>query len=166
MSTDTSYIHNADPAALDQLYQQYQKDRESVDFGWQKFFEGFDLGTEKYQAGGAVSEDAINEIKVLNLIQGYRQRGHLFSKTNPIRQRRDYTPKLDIEEFGLSKDDLGKKFNAGVELGMGQATLEDIITKLKKRIVEVSDVNLAISVIPKEDIGYKIVLSKLKTPLS
>jgi len=74
MSTDTSYIHNADPAALDQLYQQYQKDRESVDFGWQKFFEGFDLGTEKYQSGGAVSEDAINEIKVLNLIQGYRQR--------------------------------------------------------------------------------------------
>ena len=132
MSTDTSYIHNADPAALDQLYQQYQKDRESVDFGWQKFFEGFDLGTEKYQAGGAVSEDAINEIKVLNLIQGYRQRGHLFSKTNPIRQRRNYTPKLDIEEFGLSKDDLDKKFNAGVELGMGQATLEDIITKLKK----------------------------------
>ena len=35
----------------------------------------------------------------------------MFSKTNPIRQRRNYTPSLDIEEFGLNKEDLGKQFN-------------------------------------------------------
>ena len=132
MSPDTSYIHNADPSAIDNLYQQYQADKESVDFGWRKFFEGFDLGSEKYASGGAVSEDAVNEIKVLNLIHGYRQRGHLFSQTNPIRQRRNYTPKLDIETFGLSNEHLAKTFNAGIELGMGPAKLSDIIAKLQK----------------------------------
>ena len=132
MSPDTSYIHNADPSAIDNLYQQYQADKESVDFGWRKFFEGFDLGSEKYASGGAVSEDAVNEIKVLNLIHGYRQRGHLFSQTNPIRQRRNYTPKLDIETFGLSNEHLAKTFNAGIELGMGPAKLSDIISKLQK----------------------------------
>jgi 2-oxoglutarate dehydrogenase E1 component len=132
MSTDTSYIHNADPSAIDHLYQQYQTDKESVDFGWRKFFEGFDLGSEKYASGGAVSEDAINEIKVLNLIHDYRLRGHLFSKTNPIRQRRNYTPTLDIENFGLSAESLQKTFNAGIELGIGPAKLADIIAKLEK----------------------------------
>ena len=60
MSPDTSYIHNADQSAIDHLYQQYQTDKESVDFGWRKFFEGFDLCSEKYATGGAVSEDAVN----------------------------------------------------------------------------------------------------------
>ncbi len=132
MSTDTSYIHNADPAALENLYHQYQTDKTSVDFGWQKFFEGFDLGSEKYATGGAVSEDAVNEIKVLNLIHGYRQRGHLFSKTNPIRQRRNYQPTLDVENFGLTKEHLNKTFNAGIEVGLGPAKLSDIIAKLER----------------------------------
>jgi len=132
MSPDTSYINNADPSAIDYLYQQYQTDKESVDFGWRKFFEGFDLGSEKYAAGGAVSEDAVNEIKVLNLIHGYRQRGHLLSKTNPIRQRRNYSPTLQLETFGLSSEHVSKKFNAGIEVGMGPSKLSDIIAKLEK----------------------------------
>ena len=130
MSTDTSYIHNADLAAIDNLYQQYQNDNESVDFGWRKFFEGFDLGSQKYEAGAAVSEDAIKEIQALNLIHGYRQRGHLFSKTNPIRKRRNYTPNLNIEEFGFTEKDLEKTFNAGIEVGLGPAKLKDIVAKL------------------------------------
>ena len=80
---DESYLLNADPAALDQLYEQYRADKESVDFGWRKFFEGFDLGAEKAETGGPVSEDALKEIQVLNLINAYRQRGHLFASTNP-----------------------------------------------------------------------------------
>ncbi len=131
MSNDTSYVHNADLAAIDNLYQQYQNDNESVDFGWRKFFEGFDLGSQKYEAGAAVSEDAIKEIQALNLIHGYRQRGHLFSKTNPIRKRRNYTPKLNIEEFGFTDNDLEKTFNAGLEVGLGPAKLKDIVNKLE-----------------------------------
>ncbi len=129
---DTSFLQNADPSAIDHLYQQYQSDNESVDFGWRKFFEGFDLGTQKYENGGVVSEDALKEIHVLNLINAYRQKGHLFSQTNPIRQRRTYSPNLDIENFGLESGDLEKTFNAGVELGLGPAKLKDIVEKLKK----------------------------------
>ncbi len=129
---DTSFLQNADPSAIDHLYQQYQSDKDSVDFGWRKFFEGFDLGTQKYENGGIVSEDAIKEIHVLNLINAYRQRGHLFSQTNPIRQRRTYTPTLDIENFGLENADLEKTFNAGIEVGLGAAKLKDIVEKLKK----------------------------------
>jgi 2-oxoglutarate dehydrogenase E1 component len=129
---DVSFLNNADPSAIDNLYQQYQTDVESVDFGWRKFFEGFDLGTQKFESGAAISEDALKEINVLNLINGYRQRGHLFSKTNPLRQRRQYQPTLAIENFGLSEKDLEKTFNAGHELGLGSAKLKDIITLLEQ----------------------------------
>jgi 2-oxoglutarate dehydrogenase E1 component len=53
----------------------------------------------------------------------------LFTKTNPVRERRHYTPTLDIENFGLDKSDLNTKFNCAVETGMkGPATLQDLIT--------------------------------------
>ena len=41
-----SYIANADAAAIETLYQAYQQNPESVDFGWRKFFEGFDFSQQ------------------------------------------------------------------------------------------------------------------------
>jgi 2-oxoglutarate dehydrogenase E1 component len=127
-----SYLSNADVNYIDDLYKQYQSDKESVDYGWQKFFEGFDLGTGKNIPGKeGISEDALKEINVLNLINGYRTRGHLFTKTNPVRERRQYTPTLELSQFGLSDADLETTYNAGHELGLGSAKLKDIIQHLK-----------------------------------
>jgi 2-oxoglutarate dehydrogenase E1 component len=131
-SPDTSYLQNADPSALEHLYNQYKSDVESVDFGWRKFFEGFDLGAQRMESGAAISEDAAKEIHVMNLIHAYRQSGHLFAKTNPLRERRKYSPTLDIENFGLEQADLEKSFNAGNEVGLGGAKLKDIIALLEK----------------------------------
>ncbi|MES2380502.1 MAG: 2-oxoglutarate dehydrogenase E1 component [Bacteroidota bacterium] len=133
-----SYVSNADVTAIDNLYQQYLNDNDSVDFGWKKFFEGFDLGQQKFSSPNStssdqlVSEDMIKEINVLNLIKGYRTRGHLFTKTNPVRERRKYAPNLSIENFGLAVTDLDKTFNAGIELGIGAAKLKDIILHLEQ----------------------------------
>ena len=82
--------------------------------------------------GAGVPEEVIKEFHVLNLIQGYRSRGHLFTKTNPVRERREYRPSLDIENFGLSKDDLDTEFNAATELGAsGPRTLRKIVEHLE-----------------------------------
>ncbi|MCB9252166.1 MAG: 2-oxoglutarate dehydrogenase E1 component [Flavobacteriales bacterium] len=129
-----SYLSNADVSSIDTLYQQYRSDNESVDFGWRKFFEGFDLA---YNTNGEVtpetSEAMRKEINVLNLINyGYRTRGHLFTKTNPVRERRNYTPDLDIANFDLEPEDLDRTFNAGMEIGIGPAKLKDIIDFLSK----------------------------------
>lgn len=128
-----SYLSNADVAAIDNLYQQYATDPDSVDFGWKKFFEGFELGSQKNgsSSGTELSADGLKEIHVLNLIHGYRTRGHLFTHTNPVRERRKYTPTLAIENFGLEASDLEKTFHAGVELGLGAAKLKDIIQHLE-----------------------------------
>lgn len=125
-----SYLSNSDSAYIDSLYQAYQADPESVDFGWQKFFEGFDFG-HQYSDSGVGTQDStpehvLKEINVLNMINGYRDRGHLFTETNPVRERRKYFPGKELETFGLSEADMNTVFNAGVEVGLGPAKLSDI----------------------------------------
>jgi 2-oxoglutarate dehydrogenase E1 component len=63
-----------------------------------------------------VSEKLQKEFNVLKLIDGYRTRGHLFTKTNPVRDRRTSSPTLDIENFGLSTADLSTVFDLHKQL--------------------------------------------------
>lgn len=135
---DYSYISNAEPAALETLYQQYQSDPGSVDSQWARFFEGIDFATTNFPiriAGaekGAVPENVSNEFKVINLINGYRSRGHLFTFTNPVRERRKYKPTMDIENFGLQQSDLDTTFHAGELIGIGLSSLRQIIAHLNE----------------------------------
>lgn len=126
-----SYLGNADVNAIEFLYNQYCLDPESVDEGWKKFFEGFEFAKTVFDSEGSIPENFQKEFKVLNLIDGYRTRGHLFTKTNPVRERRQYLPTLAIENFGLKEADLVEKFQAGNELGLGIATLQNIIKHLE-----------------------------------
>ena len=123
-----SYINNANSEYIDSLYKEYKEDPESVEFGWKKFFEGFDFGRdgETVAAGGETPDHFLKEIKVLGMIHGYRDRGHLFTKTNPVRDRRQYFPGKELETFGFTAADLDTVFNAGVEVGLGPAKLRDI----------------------------------------
>jgi 2-oxoglutarate dehydrogenase E1 component len=126
-----TYVGNADVTAIDHLYQAYLSDPSSVDIGWQKFFEGFDFARTNFDDGGDIPENFQKEFKVINLINGYRTRGHLFTKTNPVRERRKYEPTLNIENFGLTEADLNAVFQSGNEVGIGPATLKDIIQHLE-----------------------------------
>ncbi len=127
-----TYVGNADVTAIDYLYKEYLNDPQSVDIGWQKFFEGFDFARTNFDDDGAIPENFQKEFKVINLIQGYRTRGHLFTKTNPVRDRRKYTPTLEIQNFGLEESDLNTAFQCGEEIGIGAATLKDIIAHLEE----------------------------------
>jgi 2-oxoglutarate dehydrogenase E1 component len=127
-----SYISNADPKYIDSLYKKYLNNPDSLDEEWRKFFEGFEFARKSLiDSGTEVDPHRRKEINVLNLINGYRARGHFFTKTNPVRARRTYTPTLDIENFGLSKEDLNIEFHAGNEIGIGTASLKKIIEHLQ-----------------------------------
>ncbi|MBK9177334.1 MAG: 2-oxoglutarate dehydrogenase E1 component [Flavobacteriales bacterium] len=141
-----SYLSNVDSAWLDDLYQQYLKDPASVETGWARFFEGFEFA--RALEGGSIESETPaapppsgndrfeKEFRVIELINAYRQRGHLFTKTNPVRDRRLYSPTLDVENHGLSTSDLDTVFSAGNEVGIGPAKLRDIIDLLKQTYCE------------------------------
>jgi len=90
------------------------------------------------------------EFQVINLIDGYRHRGHLFTKTNPVRERRKYSPKLDIENFGLSQSDLDIDFEAGEVIGIGKTSLRKIIEFLENVFCDSIGVEYAYIRNPKE----------------
>lgn len=124
-----SFVSNSEIGAIEALYQQYKEDPASVDPGYLNFFKGFDFALANLSLAGG--EEIGKEFKVINLIHGYRQRGHLFTQTNPVRARRRYFPTLDIENFGLEEGDLDQVFQAGIQIGIGPAKLRDIIQHLK-----------------------------------
>ncbi|MDA8952076.1 2-oxoglutarate dehydrogenase E1 component, partial [Flavobacteriaceae bacterium] len=93
--------------------------------------ENFSL-TEDSEASVEIPQSVRKEFLVVDLINGYRTRGHLFTKTNPVRDRRKYTPTLAIENFGLSKSDLDSTFNAGEIVGIGPKKLSEIIGHLER----------------------------------
>jgi len=133
-----TYISNADPKAIESLYQQYLSDPNSVEEGWKKFFQGFDFAQEQFpmlpngETAAPISGGlSAKEVQVQKLIHAYRSRAHLRSKTNPVRERKDRKPILELEDFGLSKADLDTEFQAGNEIGIGKASLKKIIESLK-----------------------------------
>ena len=128
-----SYIANADPAYIESLYRDFKKDPVSVNGEWKKFFEGFEFALANFDvpADGSPSESlSPKEFGVLKLIWAYRIKGHLLSNTNPIRPRRDRHAHLDLADFGLSESDLDQSFTAGAEVGLGRATLREIVAFL------------------------------------
>ncbi|MCB0481733.1 MAG: 2-oxoglutarate dehydrogenase E1 component [Flavobacteriales bacterium] len=127
-----SYLSNGDVSAIEHLYEQYQKDPESIDFGWKKFFEGFEFSNANFEKKDRVPDNVQKEFAVIKLIDDYRARGHLFTDTNPVRARRKYAPTLALSNFGLGESDLDTVFEAGSEIGIGPAKLKDIVAHLEQ----------------------------------
>lgn len=142
-----SFLNAAHTEFFADLYDQYLENPDSVEPSWRSFFQGFDFGMTTYneeqavaQMGniasdnlqnGQVSDKILKEFNVLKLIDGYRTRGHLFTKTNPVRDRRIFSPNLQLENYGLTNDDLNTVFDAAKILGHQPSTLQDILTHLR-----------------------------------
>jgi 2-oxoglutarate dehydrogenase E1 component len=126
-----SFLGALHTGMIEEMYDKYLQDPQSIEEEWSSFFQGFDFAKEVY------SEEDIpqifqKEFKVINLIDAYRKSGHLFTKTNPVRERRKYTPTLDYKNFGLEDADLEVEFQAGEQVGIGPSTLKVIIAHLEK----------------------------------
>ena len=132
-----SFLNAAHTGFIADLYDQYLQNPDAVEPSWRSFFQGYDLAnenfslTEEVETSVEIPQSVRKEFLVVDLINGYRTRGHLFTKTNPVRDRRKYSPSLDIENFGLSQNDLDSTFNAGEIVGIGPKKLSEIIAHLE-----------------------------------
>ena len=132
-----SFLNSAHTSFFAEMYDQYLESPDSLEPSWKAFFQGFDFGLESAnitveEKTFAVPENIKKEFQVINLIDAYRKRGHLFTVTNPVRERRKYLPTLDIENFGLENSDLELVFSAGEIVGIGADKLKNIIDHLKR----------------------------------
>ncbi len=145
---DFSYITSSHPQFIEGLYQDFVKDPNSVDPELRKFFEGFDFALSANSNGSAAAAkngvsngvavapgadiDWMREVKAYRLILGYRNKGHLLAKTNPIRPRKDRGANIELGFYGFSEADLDKEFHAGSLIGLGTTTLRNILDHLQQ----------------------------------
>ncbi|MBL7664038.1 MAG: 2-oxoglutarate dehydrogenase E1 component [Bacteriovoracaceae bacterium] len=140
---DYAYLSSSDNTFIDSLYEKFQKDPQAVDESWRKFFEGFEFAIGKGLAntdlsassstssGSDLDKNQVDkEFRVYRIIQSYRARGHLISNTNPVRNRKDRKPHLELTDYGLSDADLEKEFICGEYLGLGKTSLRNIVKHL------------------------------------
>jgi 2-oxoglutarate dehydrogenase E1 component len=139
---DFQYITNAHPSYIENLYNDFTKDADSVDPEMKKFFEGFDFAVGNGLAVNGKTVAPVNgtaapasnldkEFAVYQLIQAYRKKGHLIADTNPIRERKNRHANLDLSNFNLSEADLNSEFEAGKFLNLGRTTLQNIVAHLQ-----------------------------------
>ena len=128
---------------LESKYAEWCEDPKSVDGTWAAFFEGFELGSaqvqRKEEAGAAVvgtptpSSDADLAFfgKVVSLIYNYRTLGHTQADINPL-DPAERNPRLNIEQYGLTSEDLDKVvWNSFFRHG-DRMKLRDMVTALEK----------------------------------
>lgn len=142
-----SFLGGVHSDFIDELYQQYLSSPDSVEPSWRAFFQGYDFAREEYDDDELDSEKSVEfslnhseivaeirkEFQVLALIDAYRKRGHLFTATNPVRSRREYNPKLSLENFGLKESDLKEPFQAAKEIGFDSSkSLREIVERLER----------------------------------
>ena len=132
-----SFLNAAHTGFIAELYDQYLINPDAVEPSWRSFFQGYDLANEDYsfseeEIAPEIPQEVKKEFLVVDLINGYRTRGHLFTETNPVRDRRQYQPTLEIGNFGLTESDLEKEFSAGDVLGLGRVKLSVIVNHLKR----------------------------------
>ena len=144
---DFSYITSSHPQFIEGLYQDFLKDPNSVDPELKKFFEGFDfaMGNAKTGTNGkAVASNAtapatpaaeeidwMREVRAYRMILGYRNKGHLLARTNPIRPRKDRGANIELGFYGFTEADLDKEFHAGKLIGLGTTSLRNIFNHME-----------------------------------
>lgn len=125
-------------AYLEQLYQQYQREPQTLSTQWQAFFQGFDYGYE-----GTPLERPLSQPTVLPaspavardgyaLVKAYREMGHCLAHLNPLRHPHADQSILALEEFAFRAADLEQVVGTGGFLGTTDGTLGDLLAKLQQ----------------------------------
>ncbi len=127
-----SFLNSIDIDYIDELHQRYLVDKRLVEPSWRTFFDGYEFAKFSYEDIDEIPSNVLKEFKVINLINAYRSRGHLFTKTNPVRDRRKYHPTLEIKNYGLEEVDLLTVFQASEQVGLEPCSLNEIIIHLEQ----------------------------------
>lgn len=127
---------------LDELYLQFLRDANSVTPEWQEYFRTFSftgsngvlnpLQTDKRGTVDASMHLAQLQDRVDQLVRGFRVRGHLEAKIDPLGIPRRPNQELDPRAYGFTDQDFSRKFSSATISGSDEQTLEEIVGKLRQ----------------------------------
>jgi len=102
------FVNRANAEFIDQLYEQYRSDPESLEPTWRAFFAGLELGREDIEQGddGGAAAGRPSGRSTFGLVNAYRELGHLLAKIDPLSDPPLSHPLLALEHFDFSEADL------------------------------------------------------------
>jgi 2-oxoglutarate dehydrogenase E1 component len=124
---------------LEENYERWQKNPESLDPSWLAFFEGFELGDLKLRNGAAalaatpaaeLGEQPL-QTRVDGLVYAYRTLGHTIARIDPLADKRPQNPLLSLRELGFSEKDLDLVVSSKFFLDGRKMTLREMIALLQ-----------------------------------
>jgi 2-oxoglutarate dehydrogenase E1 component len=114
-------------AYLEEQYQRYRTNPDSLEPSWRHFFEGWELAKSLAPASGSSSD-----IKIYHLIEAYRTYGHLKAMINPLVASPSEVRELSLTNLGFQQSDLSQNFPTCGFLPKTEAPLSEIIVALEK----------------------------------
>ncbi len=124
-----TYMSAQNVGYIEDLFQNFLQNPQSVDPEWRMFFEGVEFAKKIGGASGALSQ---KELKVYDLIRAYRHFGHMKAKLDPLGLQQRSFPELDPRAHGLEEKDLSTVFEVGSMLGLKNARLKEIVEHLER----------------------------------
>jgi len=125
-------------AFLEDVYEQYQEDPNSVSSEWQAYFSNLStssaasVSSAPSSAGALDATAATKQGSVSRLISTYRAMGHKLAQIDPINEMEPQdASELELKYHGLSDADLDTIFDTGPLRAPDRLPLRDILAVLK-----------------------------------
>ncbi len=137
---DQDFINRANAEYLEQIYEQYENDPDSVDGRWAVFFAGLDSTGNGSGNGHVVAhvqpslarvETSAPTIEVFDLIHSYREYGHLIANLDPLGHNSSSHPLLEPSEFGVGDTDLDRAVDCPTFKGCDRVKVRELIRLLR-----------------------------------
>lgn len=133
LNAQTPAVNGWNAEYLQQQYDQFKADPASISADLRSFFQGFDLGLASSPAsGGATGTVNSLQIAVDELVNAYREQGHLAARIDPLGRPTTRQPRLDPATHGIKPADLGQTVQCSVIPGRTSATIREIIDHLDR----------------------------------
>ena len=151
---DSSSLYGSNANFIEDMYERFLEDPESVESSWQEHFktihQGIDYETphspvvERFAQlavkspsrlaalQGFTQESVQKQSAVARLINHYRVRGHQIANNNPLGKTTTIPADLDPSYYGLAEPDMDTLFDTGALYGIDRLPLRDIIASLKE----------------------------------
>jgi 2-oxoglutarate dehydrogenase E1 component len=152
---DTSALYGSNAAYIEDLYEQYLENPDSIESTWREKFSDLQKTQEKRDIAhshvverfallassnssriaelqGFTEESVKKQSAVARLINHYRAHGHQMANNNPLGTISKNIPDLDPAYYGLAEPDMETLFDTGTLYGVDRLALKDIITTLKE----------------------------------
>jgi len=125
-----NYLNRDNLEYIENEFKNYLSDPASIEPEWKHFFQGIEFA-KNFDSDGS-TDISSKEIDVYNLIRYYQDYGHLKAQLDPLNLSKPRGEDFSLERFNLSDGDLTQSFQVGSVIGLPNATLGEMLTKLEK----------------------------------